>query len=69
MLFEDDGLEPFISKWRALDVYANQAVKLIIGKQSITGVNRGIDASGAIMLETEQGTKSYHGGEVSVRPV
>jgi BirA family biotin operon repressor/biotin-[acetyl-CoA-carboxylase] ligase len=69
MLFENNGLEPFISKWRALDVYANQAVKLIIGKQSITGINRGIDASGAILLETEQGIKAYHGGEVSVRPI
>ena len=68
-LFESDGLEPFISKWRALDVYANQAVKLIIGKQSITGINRGIDENGAILLETKQGIKAYHGGEVSVRPV
>ncbi|MFQ3191410.1 MAG: BirA family biotin operon repressor/biotin-[acetyl-CoA-carboxylase] ligase [Paraglaciecola sp.] len=69
MLFEDYGLEPFISEWQALDVYANQTVKLIIGKQTITGISRGIDASGAILLETEQGIKSYHGGEVSVRSV
>jgi BirA family biotin operon repressor/biotin-[acetyl-CoA-carboxylase] ligase len=69
MLFEDNGLEPFISEWRALDVYANQAVKLIIGKQTITGISRGIDANGAMLLETEQGTRAYHGGEVSVRPV
>jgi BirA family biotin operon repressor/biotin-[acetyl-CoA-carboxylase] ligase len=66
-LFENSGLEPFISKWRALDVYANQAVKLIIGKQSITGISRGIDLTGAILLETEQGVKAYHGGEISVR--
>ncbi|MFT7684167.1 MAG: BirA family biotin operon repressor/biotin-[acetyl-CoA-carboxylase] ligase, partial [Moritella dasanensis] len=65
--FENSGLEPFISKWRALDVYANQAVKLIIGKQSITGISRGIDLAGAILLETAQGVKAYHGGEISVR--
>jgi BirA family biotin operon repressor/biotin-[acetyl-CoA-carboxylase] ligase len=68
-LFESDGLEPFINKWRALDIYANKAVKLIIGKQSITGVNQGVDANGAILLETEQGLKAYHGGEISVRPI
>jgi BirA family biotin operon repressor/biotin-[acetyl-CoA-carboxylase] ligase len=68
-LFENSGLEPFITKWRALDIYANQGVELIIGKQSISGVSRGIDASGAFLLETEQGLKSYHGGEISVRPI
>jgi BirA family biotin operon repressor/biotin-[acetyl-CoA-carboxylase] ligase len=68
-LFERDGLKPFISKWRALDIYANKAVKLIIGTQSITGINQGIDENGAILLETEQGVKAYHGGEISVRPI
>ena len=68
-LFENSGLEPFLTKWRALDVYANQAVQLIIGQQSISGISRGIDTSGAILLETGQGIKAYHGGEISVRPL
>jgi BirA family biotin operon repressor/biotin-[acetyl-CoA-carboxylase] ligase len=68
-MFENKGLEPFIAKWRALDVYANQSVKLIMGQQTISGVCRGIDANGAILLETVQGVKAYHGGEISVRPL
>lgn len=68
-LFESNGLESFIAKWRALDVYANQGVKLIIGQQTVSGISRGIDANGAILLETEQGIKAYHGGEISVRPI
>lgn len=68
-LFEKYGLEPFINKWRALDIYANQGVKLIVGQKTITGISRGIDANGAILLETEQGIKPYHGGEISVRPI
>ena len=68
-VFENNGLEPFITKWRALDIYANQKVKLIVGQQTIAGISRGIDASGAILLETEQGIKAYHGGEISVRPI
>ncbi|MEP2603757.1 MAG: hypothetical protein ABJH28_20005 [Paraglaciecola sp.] len=27
-----------------------------------------MNESGAILLETEQGVKAFHGGEVSVRP-
>jgi BirA family biotin operon repressor/biotin-[acetyl-CoA-carboxylase] ligase len=68
-LFESQGLEPFINKWRELDVFANQAVKLMIGQQIISGTCRGIDSSGAILLETEQGIKAFHGGEISVRPI
>ena len=68
-LFENNGLEPFINRWRALDFYANQAVKLIIGQKTIFGVSKGIDANGAILLETDQGIKAYHGGEISVRPI
>jgi BirA family biotin operon repressor/biotin-[acetyl-CoA-carboxylase] ligase len=68
-LFESKGLDPFITKWRALDIYANQAIKLIIGQQTLFGTSRGIDSSGAILLETEQGVKAYHGGEISVRPI
>lgn len=67
--FENSGLNPFIERWRALDIYANQEVKLIIGQQSISGTARGIDATGAILLETEQGIRAYHGGEISVRPI
>jgi len=69
ILFENRGLEPFITKWRALDVYANQAIKLVIGQQTLSGISRGIDTSGAILLETERGVKAYHGGEISVRPI
>lgn len=68
-LFEVQGLEPFVTKWRKLDVFANQGVKLIIGQKTISGISRGIDVSGAILLETEQGIKAYHGGEISVRPI
>jgi BirA family biotin operon repressor/biotin-[acetyl-CoA-carboxylase] ligase len=66
-LFESSGLEAFITKWRQLDVFANQPIKLIIGQQIIFGISRGIDQSGAILVETPLGTRAYHGGEISVR--
>jgi BirA family biotin operon repressor/biotin-[acetyl-CoA-carboxylase] ligase len=69
ILFESNGLEPFIDKWRDLDIYSNQVVKLIMGQQTILGTSKGIDANGAILLETRQGVKAYHGGEISVRPI
>lgn len=68
-LFENSGLDGFIAQWRSLDIYANQPIKLIIGTKTITGISRGIDTNGAILLENEQGLRAYHGGEISVRPI
>jgi BirA family biotin operon repressor/biotin-[acetyl-CoA-carboxylase] ligase len=67
--FEKEGFAAFIDKWRALDIYANQPIKLVTGQQAITGICRGVDGSGAILLETENGLQAHHGGEISVRPV
>jgi BirA family biotin operon repressor/biotin-[acetyl-CoA-carboxylase] ligase len=66
--FEEKGIQAFIEKWRTLDLYADQPIKLMIGKETIMGVSRGIDETGALLLESLQGVKAYHGGEISVRP-
>ncbi|MCF2947689.1 bifunctional biotin--[acetyl-CoA-carboxylase] ligase/biotin operon repressor BirA [Paraglaciecola aquimarina] len=66
-LFEQQGLSPFIQKWRELDVYANKNIKLVMGHKTIEGIGRGIDPSGAVLVETNQGIQAFHGGEISVR--
>ncbi|MET0025597.1 MAG: bifunctional biotin--[acetyl-CoA-carboxylase] ligase/biotin operon repressor BirA [Sedimenticola sp.] len=67
--FEYDGLDPEIEEWRRLDLYHGKPVALQMGKRRIEGVHKGIDAAGALLLESEGQTRPYHGGEVSLRPV
>ena len=67
-LFEKSGLEPFIEAWQAADVYAGKAIRLVIGQNNINGICRGINHSGALLLETSEGVQAYLGGEISVRP-
>ncbi|WP_233267330.1 bifunctional biotin--[acetyl-CoA-carboxylase] ligase/biotin operon repressor BirA [Paraglaciecola sp. L3A3] len=67
LVFEQEGLKPFVQTWKELDVFANQAIKLIIGKKIIEGIGRGIDDTGALILETSSGLQTFHGGEISVR--
>lgn len=67
-LFESAGLAPFIEDWKALDYFQNQAIKLLMGNKEITGICRGIDQTGALLLETNGEVKAFHGGEISVRP-
>ena len=65
--FENEGLAPFISRWRGLDNFLDRPVKLLIGDQEIHGIERGIDQQGALLLEQDGIIKPYIGGEISLR--
>ncbi len=66
--FEKEGLAPWIADWPHYDVYHGKPVTLTMGERKVEGVHRGIDASGALLLEREGEICTYHGGEVSLRP-
>ena len=50
-----------------MTTFLGREVKLIMGQREIKGIVRGIDATGAVLLETERGIESYVGGEISLR--
>ncbi|MFT4937779.1 MAG: BirA family biotin operon repressor/biotin-[acetyl-CoA-carboxylase] ligase [Paraglaciecola sp.] len=66
--FEQSGLRPFVPHWQSLDLYRDKEVRLIMGQKCMFGICRGIDASGALILETDSVRRTYYGGEISVRP-
>jgi len=66
--FERDGLTPFLERWAALDNFINRPVKLLIGDREVLGIARGIDQQGGLLLEQDGITKSWVGGEISLRP-
>lgn len=66
-LFEQEGLAPYLSRWKKLDNFINRPVKLIIGDKEIFGVSRGIDSQGALLLEQDGVIKPWVGGEISLR--
>ena len=65
--FTQHGFEPYVATWQELDWFADRTVVIKAGNKRISGVNRGIDASGALLLETSDGITRFHGGEVSLR--
>ena len=67
VLFEQEGLTPYLPRWKTLDNFINRPVKLIIGDKEIFGVSRGIDAQGALLLEQDGVIKPWMGGEISLR--
>ena len=66
--FQQKGLPPFLDEWRAADAYTGQAVLIHKADEQIPGEAQGVDASGAILVETEAGLRRFHSGEVSLRP-
>ena len=63
------GFEPWMADWLANDGWMGRRVLLEQGNQSLVGINRGVDAQGALLLEINGQTQSCMAGEVSLRGV
>jgi BirA family transcriptional regulator, biotin operon repressor / biotin---[acetyl-CoA-carboxylase] ligase len=58
-----------LARWRQRDVLRDTPVRIVDGVPGLRGVARGLDASGALWLETPDGRRHrVTSGEVSVRP-
>ena len=66
--YEQQGMQGFVDRWNRLDNFIHRPVKLIMGQREITGISRGINEQGAVLLETECGIETFIGGEISLRP-
>jgi BirA family biotin operon repressor/biotin-[acetyl-CoA-carboxylase] ligase len=67
--YEATGFAPFARRWESRHAYAKQAVRIDQGGTALTGEAIGVDPTGALLLQTQDGVLSIHGGEVSLRPV
>jgi len=66
--FQREGLRPFIEEWKQSDALRGRPISVHSGEATTRGVARGIDASGALLVETPHGLRKLISGEVSVRP-
>lgn len=66
--FEQDGFQCFRDEWIAADVFRNQVVRVQTGIEAfMTGTAIGVNETGALLLKTDDGVRTLHGGEVSLR--
>lgn len=65
--FEREGLRPVIEEWKEADALRGRAVSVHSGDTTTRGIARGIDASGALLVETPHGLQRLLSGEVTVR--
>lgn len=65
--FQNSSLEPFMQDWQRLDATYGQNVLLYLPKSTISGIGRGVDSQGLLLIETPNGVDRYASGEVSLR--
>ncbi len=61
------GLRPFLPRWEAFDLYRGQPVRLSSGAGEWRGLLLGLSANGGVRLQTDEGERVFHGGELSLR--
>src|SRR5204862_4160291 len=61
------GLAPHLLRWSEHDALLGREVRVENSGEITRGVSRGIDAHGALLVETPAGVQRFISGEVSVR--
>jgi BirA family biotin operon repressor/biotin-[acetyl-CoA-carboxylase] ligase len=64
--FEREGFAPFRDAWTALDALRGRPARILAGDSVISGTARGVDADGALLLESEGRMQRFVSGEVSL---
>ncbi|NQZ41106.1 MAG: bifunctional biotin--[acetyl-CoA-carboxylase] ligase/biotin operon repressor BirA [Moritella sp.] len=65
--FESFGFGHFVEEWNCCDAFRDSPVVLTIGNKKKYGIAKGIDHSGALLLEIDGVISPFVGGEVSLR--
>lgn len=65
--FPRHGLTPHLENWHECDALRDQEVRVENAGEITRGMARGIDAHGALLVETPSGVRRFISGEVTVR--
>lgn len=66
--FEVQGFSPFGSEWMALSSHQDQPVRMSFSHGApVDGIARGVADNGALLVDTVDGPRVFHAGEVSMR--
>jgi BirA family transcriptional regulator, biotin operon repressor / biotin---[acetyl-CoA-carboxylase] ligase len=65
--FEREGFAPFRDSWLGLDALRGRTAQVLAGDRAVAGTARGVDAEGALLLESAGLMRRFVSGEVSLR--
>ncbi len=68
--FQAQGFAAFHSAWNAAHAYQDKPVQLLDGNSLVaTGIARGVDEYGQLLLDTASGMRRLRSGDISLRPL
>lgn len=67
--FQQNGFAPYQQYWTERDIYYGQEVRIIAAQNEKSGLLKGVNRKGELLLKTAKGLETINAGEVSVRPV
>lgn len=67
--YENHGPAPVLDEWRRHDALYGRPVVVVTAQGEETGIARGIDTGGALLVENGDGLRRYLSGDVSLRPI
>jgi BirA family biotin operon repressor/biotin-[acetyl-CoA-carboxylase] ligase len=65
--YPQQGFCHYQQEWNNWDIAAGRQVTLSSSTNEIKGIAQGVNNEGALLLDTDNGTKTYHAGEISLR--
>jgi BirA family transcriptional regulator, biotin operon repressor / biotin---[acetyl-CoA-carboxylase] ligase len=65
--YERFGFAAFRDAWTALDGLNGRPAQVLVGENAVSGIARGVDAEGALLLETQDRMQRFVAGEASLR--
>jgi BirA family biotin operon repressor/biotin-[acetyl-CoA-carboxylase] ligase len=65
--YERQGFGAFRDAWSSLDALNGRPAQIIVGDHVVTGVARGVDAEGALLLDSGDRVQRFVSGEASLR--
>lgn len=65
--FEREGAAAFLEEWQRVDALRDREVTINLADGARRGIARGVDLSGALLVENPQGLTRFISGDVSVR--
>ena len=67
--FDETAIPALIEEFNQHDAFRNQRIRVTTASQSIYGLNLGINSSGQLELETDQGREQFSAADISVRGI
>ena len=64
--FQKEGIKPWLEKWKKMDLFLGNKVRIVEGEKKLEGILLGINENGSLALKTPEGVKNVFFGDLEI---